>query len=198
MSPSSPSAKLYFGYGSNLWIEQMHSRCPNSHFVGLGRLPGFKWIINERGYANVVELAPAAAADNEVWGLIYYLSPLDEARLDRNEGVPYAYTKEMLPIEFWPHQLADLDERIDVTRAPSVRKESLVYIDRKRVTESAPKDEYIVRMNKGIADASALGMPNAYVERVMRHFIPAGREMDSLTLRKAQRQAIEFVDENLE
>lgn len=30
---------LYFGYGSNLWIDQMNRRCPESRYVGIGLLP---------------------------------------------------------------------------------------------------------------------------------------------------------------
>ncbi|KAL6902987.1 hypothetical protein GGI43DRAFT_400897 [Trichoderma evansii] len=47
---------LYFAYGSNLSTEQMRERCPYSTAVGLGKMTGWKWIINGRGYANIVEL----------------------------------------------------------------------------------------------------------------------------------------------
>jgi len=29
---------LYFGYGSNLWMDQMNLRCPDSRYIGLGVL----------------------------------------------------------------------------------------------------------------------------------------------------------------
>jgi gamma-glutamylcyclotransferase len=29
---------LYFGYGSNIWIEQMNSRCPDNKYIGVGVL----------------------------------------------------------------------------------------------------------------------------------------------------------------
>ena len=32
----------------------MHSRCPSSDYVGVGLLRGWNWLINERGYANIV------------------------------------------------------------------------------------------------------------------------------------------------
>lgn len=34
-----PSLSVYFGYGSNLWIDQMNRRCPENKFVGVGLLP---------------------------------------------------------------------------------------------------------------------------------------------------------------
>ena len=46
---------FYFGYGSNMRKDQMIQRCPQSKFIGIGCLDGWRWQINERGYANVVE-----------------------------------------------------------------------------------------------------------------------------------------------
>ena len=176
----------------------MHSRCPNAHYVGLARLKGYKWIINSRGYANVVELpkdSPARLA-NEVWGLVFYLTPSDEAKLDRNEGVPYAYTKEILQVEFWEHRLGDGEVRIDVEAVEGASREVLVYVDRKRVSEAEPKDEYVVRMNRGIDDAVVFGMPVGYVQDVLRKFIPELEDVDGEIARKADEQALEFKDEN--
>ncbi|KAI1375288.1 hypothetical protein F4677DRAFT_133205 [Hypoxylon crocopeplum] len=53
-SGSNGTGTLYFAYGSNLSPTQMHERCPLSTPVGLARLPGWIWLINKRGYANIV------------------------------------------------------------------------------------------------------------------------------------------------
>ncbi|KAF2705617.1 hypothetical protein K504DRAFT_460329 [Pleomassaria siparia CBS 279.74] len=199
VAASSPT--IYFGYGSNLWLHQMDLRCPTSKYLGVARLNGYKWIINGRGYANVVEVKSKADRHKHVvFGLVYSLKKKDEARLDVNEGVPDAYTKEYLACDFW----ASTDGgKVDVDQDQSVEKKMLVYIDRKRVEESTPKKEYIVRMNKGIVDAVKMGVPEEYVHSVMRRFIPEeggnvdgdgkeGKEME----KKALRQAVAFVDEN--
>ncbi|KAL9584321.1 MAG: hypothetical protein Q9203_004702, partial [Teloschistes exilis] len=49
--PNHPENKqtLYFAYGSNLWLHQMSLRCPSSVYVGVARLPNYRWIINARG-----------------------------------------------------------------------------------------------------------------------------------------------------
>jgi gamma-glutamylcyclotransferase len=47
---------LYFAYGSNLSTRQMLERCPSSTPVGLGYLHGWEWLINERGYANILRV----------------------------------------------------------------------------------------------------------------------------------------------
>lgn len=30
--------KIYFGYGSNLWIDQMNRRCPQNVYIGVALL----------------------------------------------------------------------------------------------------------------------------------------------------------------
>jgi gamma-glutamylcyclotransferase len=174
---------LYFGYGSNLWRQQMQNRCPNSTYLGIARLDNFKWIINERGYANVVEVEETARRkenySTQVWGLVYSLQPSDEASLDRSEGVPDAYTKEILGGDFWPAVNGDQDgssRLVDVTGKQPEGRDMLLYINRNAVTPSEPKVEYVGRMNMGIRDAVAAGVPEKYVKEVMRKFIPESKD----------------------
>lgn len=195
---------IYFGYGSNLWLHQMDLRCPTSDYLGVARLNGYKWIINERGYANVVEAEDSKTEspisgnekyENVVFGLVYSLQPDDEVALDKNEGVPISYTKEHLVCDFWPSEHGN---PVDVQHDTSTEKKMLVYIDRTRITDSKPKKEYIVRMNNGIKDAIKKGVPEAYVKAVMRRFIPAPEtSIDGLEEEEqAMRQAVMFVDDN--
>lgn len=140
-----------------------------------------------RGYANIV---PSESAKDVVYGLIYDLTPSDEGALDVNEGVPFAYIKETLAVDFW----ASLDGRcpVDVTREGS-KRDMLVYIDRERTEDDKPREEYIFRMNMGIKDGIEAGLPKDYVDRVLRLFIPeAGRkEVEEM----ARKQALSFQDE---
>ncbi|KAG7291936.1 hypothetical protein NEMBOFW57_001964 [Staphylotrichum longicolle] len=148
---ASPSPVLYFAYGSNLWLAQMAARCPSSPLTGLARLRGYKWFINARGYANIAPTTNPKkssgdgddSTDSEVWGLIYALSPPDEAQLDLNEGVPYAYEKRIIPAEYWP-----------VNTHPSSSSESSGATG---TSTDIPKAEYVHRMNMGISDALARG-----------------------------------------
>ena len=183
---------LYFGYGSNLWSEQMAMRCPTSQYSGLGRLSGYSWIINDRGYANIVPSSDEGdgSSPDEVYGLVYSLEPSDEHALDRNEGVPFAYTKELLSIDFWPSKKGC--GTVDVQGKAQTRQ-VLVYIDRERIKDCQPKEEYIYRMNMGINDGMRHGIPLGYVDQVLRAFIPAqeSKEIEEL----ARRQASNFEDE---
>ena len=135
----------------------MARRCPESKFIGLGILQGWKWFINNRRYANVVR-----SPQDLVYGLVYEISPSDEASLDRSEGVPRAYTKESMGIEL---RLAE--------NGKEVVAQCLVYIDERRVEQGEPWEEYVHRMNMGINDAAAKGLPEWYIEKYMRGSIPA-------------------------
>lgn len=186
----------------------MDIRCPTSKYLGVARLNGYKWIINDRGYANVVQTDNSTKTqddakeeyDDVVFGLVYSLQPKDEESLDKNEGVPIAYTKENLTCDFWP---ASQQKWVDVSKPPTKAVDMLVYIDRNRTSDDKPKKEYIYRMNQGIADAVKMGVPKQYVKDVMRKFIPA--EEDDTGVEKAEgksmrekalRQARRFEDES--
>ena len=140
-----------------------------------------------RGYANVV---PSKNAKDVVYGLIYDLTPDDESALDVNEGVPFAYTKEMISVDFWASK--DSSCPIDVTREGR-KCDMLVYIDRERTEDDKPMEEYIFRMNMGIKDGIEAGIPKDYVDRVLRPFVPevVRKEVEEM----ARKQALRFEDE---
>ncbi|KAI4742110.1 hypothetical protein E4T50_07486 [Aureobasidium sp. EXF-12298] len=186
---------VYFGYGSNLWQHQMIQRCPTSEYLGVARLDNYRWMINERGYANVVQVSTSPSSTepnyaNVVYGLVYSLQPSDEDDLDVNEGVPTAYTKEYLPVSFWTKEKEH--EPVDLHK-PAKKQDMLVYISRNHVTDSNPKLEYIYRMNQGINDALKEGVPQDYVQEVMRKFIPP--KHDDELRDQALQQAMSFEDE---
>ena len=158
--PDRTSEILYFAYGSNLSTEQMHERCPHATPVGIGHLQGWRWIINTRGYANVVK-----CTDDEsqgVWGMLYLLPPRDEDTLDKFEGVPWAYDKHVLEVRW---ALDDLKKTPD---GGEQMVRALVYVDEERRDSGKPRGEYVGRMERGIEDAVGWGLGEEYVERVMR------------------------------
>jgi hypothetical protein len=54
-----------------------------------------------------------------------------------------------------------------------------VYVDNNNVTEGDPKDEYIGRMNVAIDEVvKDWGMPQWYVDGVLRNYIPEEDEED--------------------
>jgi gamma-glutamylcyclotransferase len=139
----------YFGYGSNLWLDQMRRRCPGSEFVSVAVLSDWKWIICERGFANIIK-----SPGDIVYGFVYTLNPSDEKILD---GFERAYQKYLLNIDL-------MENRASIN--------GLVYVCDLLITEGIVKEEYIVRMNHAIKDAEEKGIPKEYVMKYLRPFIP--------------------------
>lgn len=134
----------------------MNRRCPESKLVGLGILREWKWLINARGYANIVR-----SPGDLVYGLVYEICPSDEAKLDGWEDVPTAYTKHIVGVE-----LQSGNSKGSVVQG-------LTYIDERRTVEGGPRKEYVHRMNMAINDAAARGVPKWYIDKYVRTFIPA-------------------------
>lgn len=104
--------------------------------------------------------------------------------------MPRAYTKEDLKVDFWPVQN---DGKVPDTQRKAKQVDMLVYINRKMTVPDKPKKEYIYRMNMGIKDAVKEGMPKAYVDKVMRRFIPDLEDKSVAVM--AEKQALVFEDE---
>ena len=140
-----PNKRLYFAYGSNLRDAQMRERCPQSRKIGRAVLADYRWIITTRGYASVV-----ASPGDTVEGVLFEIPPGDEKTLDGGSGEG-SYFKTKLPVTCEGREVI-----------------ALVYID--PVTEGGkPKEEYVGRINAGLADA---GLARDYVERAVRTFVP--------------------------
>ncbi|TGJ80071.1 hypothetical protein E0Z10_g8704 [Xylaria hypoxylon] len=122
-SGSRQHGSLYFAYGSNLYLTQMANRCPASVFKGKAVLSGYRWQINERGVANVVQ-----SIDDSVEGLLYLVNPKDERALDRSEGVAKGfYQKHLLTVTFEPHRQFENRESFEVAQLisqPEATKET--------------------------------------------------------------------------
>lgn len=88
------NTKLYAAYGSNLNMEQMAHRCPSARIYGSGKIHGAKLVFN--GVATIV-------ADNEgcVPVGVWEIDRDCEASLDRYEGYPHLYHKELIYVQMY-------------------------------------------------------------------------------------------------
>ena len=189
----------YFAFGSNLWLEQMAKRCPDSRYIGRATLPDYQWQINQRGFANVVP-CPGSC----VHGLVYELNRVDEAQLDRNEGVNSGvYEKRYLDVTLHTAPkmlrvsaralLSRFDRVRDIDPArheerPAIQPDVLVYLSTRFITAARPRTEYVDRINDGIRDAVQLGVPAAYFQNAVRSFVPLrAPAMTTNTERRPQR-----------
>ena len=84
--------RLYIAYGSNLNLPQMELRCPTAKVVGTSEIKNYELLF--RGVATV---EPKEGASVPI--LLWKIEALDEAALDRYEGWPHLYRKEMMDVE---------------------------------------------------------------------------------------------------
>lgn len=85
---------LYVAYGSNMNLEQMAYRCPNSKVVCNGELHGWKLIFNI--HADVIK-----GNENDVVPVVVWdVDDSDWMMLDMYEGYPSYYVKEIVNVIF--------------------------------------------------------------------------------------------------
>ncbi len=84
--------RLYLAYGSNINLEQMARRCPNSKVIGTAMIPDYE--LEFRGVATIV---PKKGAEVPV--LMWEIDQQDEINLNHYEGFPRLYRKEIFEIE---------------------------------------------------------------------------------------------------
>jgi gamma-glutamylcyclotransferase len=118
------------------------------------------------GYANVIP-----SKGDSVYGLLYAITQSDLDQLDKYEGVPYAYTRQLEDILVCKDSKG-LRMRKEYDAEKRVLHSTIVYVDKQRMTENPPKTEYIYRMNQAIADAVEEGVPQDYIDKYLRKFIP--------------------------
>lgn len=137
---------LYFAYGSNLGQSVLRERCPRARQVGVARVDDHRIGFTRRsarrggGVADVV-----SAAGIVVWGALFELCDDDVAVLDKCEGVPTAYRRDL-----W-----------DLVNADGSPVSAWVYVVVTKAIETDPSYRYWRLIVDGANEA---GLPAAYVE----------------------------------
>lgn len=85
---------LYLAYGSNMNQTQMALRCPTAKVVGIGELKGYELLFRGMREGAVATVEPKEGSTVSV--LLWKIRQADEKALDRYEGYPRLYQKEML------------------------------------------------------------------------------------------------------
>ena len=88
-----PLKELYFAYGSNLNVGQMAVRCPMAQLVCRAVLEGYELAFR----CGVLTILPKEGG--RIDGILWKVNDRDERALDRYEGYPHLYTKELLPVQ---------------------------------------------------------------------------------------------------
>lgn len=88
--------RLYLAYGSNMNLEQMARRCPTARVLGPAELEGFKLTFRGPNGGAVANIEPDP--EDTVPVLLWEIQRADEMALDRYEGFPILYRKQMVSI----------------------------------------------------------------------------------------------------
>lgn len=88
---------LYIAYGSNLNLPQMAFRCPTAKVVGKSELKDYELLFRGGRRGAVATVEPKEGGSVPV--LLWKIRQTDEAALDRYEGYPRLYDKQMMDVE---------------------------------------------------------------------------------------------------
>lgn len=83
--------KFYFAYGMNTNPHEMAFRCPLATPIGRATLPGYRFEFNS--FATII-----SDRNSEVEGVLWAITPSDEAALDVLEGYPSFYRKQQVKV----------------------------------------------------------------------------------------------------
>ena len=126
--------KIYAAYGSNMNLAQMSMRCPKAKVFGNGELEGYKLTFRGRknGVANVER-----DSIGHVSIVLWTITPECEKALDRYEGYPRLYQKEMV-----------------IIKTMTGEKEAMLYVMDKQyeTMPSLPGEYYFKIILQGYAD----------------------------------------------
>ncbi len=134
----------HFAYGANMDEAQMRRRCRAATPIGVGRLRGYRFIINTQGWATVV-----SDARSEVHGVVWAITQSDELALDRYEDVKEGVYAKL---------------QVDVTLGSGAKVRALAYIAADRVP-GRPRGGYLPRI---VAAAERWNLPEVYVAELRK------------------------------
>lgn len=137
--------KFYIAYGSNMSLEQMKLRCPDSTLVGKGMLPDYHLLFKGSmtgAYATIEKDVDTPAG---VPVAIFRISDRDERNLDLYEGYPKFYYKTELRVQ--DVQLVDgITHSGGLTFKAAKDMMGMVYIMHEERVLGVPSDWYFQQM----------------------------------------------------
>lgn len=121
---------LYVAYGSNLNIPQMRTRCLQARVYGVGRIEGYRLVFKALGAFAFATIEPSV--DEYVPVVVWEIDRIDENNLDRYEGCPVHYYKEMIEVSIG-------NEKI----------EAMVYLMNQKARYAMPSKSYLETIEEG-------------------------------------------------
>ena len=144
---------LYCAYGSNMDLEQMRYRCPNSKVISTSYIEDYRLQFNQ--HATIVK-----DKGTKVPVVLWEIAPQDWRNLDRYEGYPSYYRKELVNV-----------------KVGGVERASLVYIMNKPdFAISPPTQAYLDGIKRGCKQH---GIDTGYLDNAYADSIQKARQFQT-------------------
>lgn len=139
---------FYFAYGSNMDPEKMTLRCGERNFIGFANsyLNDFKFYFYNRGYANI-----KPQKSSTVYGVLYKINKNCLDGLDRAEGYPNLYQRQIVKII---NPVGNFDAQ--------------VYIVKNDNSVGIPTQSYFDTVING---ASQYNLPSNYIKKIRSLYV---------------------------
>lgn len=145
---------LYIAYGSNLNLPQMSRRCPTAQVVGASEVKDYELLFRGGGHGAVATIEPLQG--NSVPVLLWDIKGMDELSLDRYEGFPNFYRKEILDVELNGKMVS-----------------AMVYVMTEGYEFGSPSDFYLNTIAEGYKTA---GFDTDFLDQAVEKSITLARE----------------------
>ena len=128
-----PKEIFYVAYGSNLNIRQMQARCPTAKLYAVGEIRDYE--LQFKGMPDHAYATIAPQKGSSVPAAVWKIQPMDEWSLDRYEGYPNHYFKEIIPVQIGETSV-----------------DAMVYIMNLKMDFGVPTDSYYKTVRQGYRD----------------------------------------------
>ncbi len=142
--------RIYGAYGSNLNIKQMKKRCPTAKVIGTTVINNYALVFRGTGDAAVATLEPSPGSGVPI--ALWEIQVQDEYHLDRYEGYPDLYRKEILDFN-----------------VSSQVKEIMMYLMNEQYPYEIPSSQYIDVIKEGYHD-------HGFDERILLDAVEQAKE----------------------
>lgn len=147
---------LYIAYGSNLNLPQMAYRCPTAEVIGTSEIKDYELLFRGSRSSAVATVEPLIGASVPV--LLWSIRPQDELALDRYEGYPNFYRKELFPVELGSRTV-----------------NAMVYVMNDGHPPGAPSDYYLNTILEGYRSA---GFDTDFLDQAVEKSIRLAQEQE--------------------
>jgi len=100
----------YFGYGSNMLLKKLRSRCPSVDVIGVCRTKEYTLKFHKvshhiskknriRDISGKGDMVETKSGADELYGIAFSIDKSDESNLDRAEGYRHGYDKKEIDVE---------------------------------------------------------------------------------------------------